>query len=421
MSKKASKAPKTSPTYSLGDVVLGKVRGYPSWPGRIVDPDAVPSTVTRERPPGKKATCYCVQFFPKGDYAWLYPKDISKLQKHEIEGHLSDPPSKTKGELQEGYRIALNPEPWAAELDARIEAAGQEEEEDEPDPEVDELEGSEGSSESKSKKRKRQSDAGAKKAAGNKKAAAKKAPTSEVRKKGGRKGTKSKANVESEDEVSPTDAKEEPPTKRPKREDDGENSEEAVKFKEWRHKLQKTFLGKTDAKAADMPDIDAILTKIENYGEIPTVALTHSKIGKVMKHIVQLGKDKKPRDDEFHFTERAQKLIDAWNPKGADGKGKSEAPEANGDASKADVKMDSGDVKMDMGDEKMGDDEKDAEGDADGEKKADGEMKVETTEMTDETAAMNLNGTATPAAEDADAPADADESMLADVTMSEAP
>ena len=83
MSKKASKTPKTSPTYSLGDVVLGKVRGYPSWPGRvrrrsphpnttdlpaqIVDPDSVPPSVTKERPPGKKATCYCVQFFPKGD------------------------------------------------------------------------------------------------------------------------------------------------------------------------------------------------------------------------------------------------------------------------------------------------------------------------------------------------------------------
>ena len=66
----------------------------------------------------------------------------------------------------------------------------------------------------------------------------------------------------------------------------------AALFKEWRHKLQKTFLGKTEAKAADMPDIDNLLKKIENYGEIPTVALTHSKIGKVMKHIVQLPAEK---------------------------------------------------------------------------------------------------------------------------------
>ncbi|KAL1743767.1 hypothetical protein HDZ31DRAFT_40179 [Schizophyllum fasciatum] len=379
MSKKASKAPKTSPTYALGDVVLGKVRGYPSWPGRIVDPNSVPPSVTKERPPGKKATCYCVQFFPKGDYAWLYPKDISKLQKHEIEAHLADPPNaKAKGELNEGYKIALDPEPWAAELAERIQAVTGEDEDEDAENEVDELEGSEGSSDSKSKKRKRESDAGNRKKAAAKKATAKKeAAGGEGKKKAGRKGqTKSKAHVESEDEANPKDAKEEPPAKR-KREDDGESDPEAVKFKEWRHKLQKTFLGKTEAKAADMPDIDAILTKIENYGEIPTVALTHSKIGKVMKHIVQLPAAKKPRDDEFHFTERAQKLIDAWNPKGNDAKA---------------------------------------------------------AEMTEGTAAMNLNGTATPAAEedakgeaDADAPAEADnehvgeESMLADVTMSEAP
>ncbi|KAL1725226.1 hypothetical protein EV714DRAFT_256017 [Schizophyllum commune] len=385
MSKKASKTPKTSPTYSLGDVVLGKVRGYPSWPGRIVDPDSVPPSVTKERPPGKKATCYCVQFFPKGDYAWLYPKDISKLQKHEIESYLSDPPNaKTKGELHEGYKIALDPEPWAAELAERIEAAGVQEDDDEDaENEVDELEGSEGSSESKSKKRKRDSDAGKKKAA-NKKSAAKKDAGGEGKKKGGRKSqTKSKANIESEDETGPNDAKEEPPAKRTKRDDEEGGDPAAALFKEWRHKLQKTFLGKTEAKAADMPDIDNLLKKIENYGEIPTVALTHSKIGKVMKHIVQLPAEKKPRDDEYHFTERAQKLIDAWNPKGSDSK-------SNGDA--------------------------------------------KTAEVTDGTAAMNLNGTATPAAEedakgeaDADAPAEVDtenvgdESMLADVTMSEAP
>ena len=122
-------------------------------------------------------------------------------------------------------------------------------------------------------------------------------------------------------------------------------------------------------------------------------------------HERHLTRPQKPRDDEYHFTERAQKLIDAWNPKGSDSK-------SNGDA--------------------------------------------KTAEVTDGTAAMNLNGTgacwrsralavwltrvlffsllATPAAEedakgeaDADAPAEVDtenvgdESMLADVTMSEAP
>ena len=115
----------------------------------------------------------------------------------------------------------LDPEPWAAELAERIEAAGVQEDDDEDaENEVDELEGSEGSSESKSKKRKRDSDAGKKKAA-NKKSAAKKDAGGEGKKKGGRKSqTKSKANIESEDETGPNDAKEEPPAKRTKRDDE---------------------------------------------------------------------------------------------------------------------------------------------------------------------------------------------------------
>jgi len=34
---------------------------------QVVNPDNVPSTVSKERPTGKKATFYCVRFFPAGD------------------------------------------------------------------------------------------------------------------------------------------------------------------------------------------------------------------------------------------------------------------------------------------------------------------------------------------------------------------
>lgn len=35
MSKKASKSEKESATYETRDIVLGKVRGYPPWPGMV--------------------------------------------------------------------------------------------------------------------------------------------------------------------------------------------------------------------------------------------------------------------------------------------------------------------------------------------------------------------------------------------------
>jgi nucleoid-associated protein YgaU len=38
-----------------------------------------------------------------------------------------------------------------------------------------------------------------------------------------------------------------------------------------------------------------------------------SKIAKVMRHVVALSDDKVPRDSEFKFRERAQKLVDKWH------------------------------------------------------------------------------------------------------------
>ncbi|KIM69838.1 hypothetical protein SCLCIDRAFT_1172515, partial [Scleroderma citrinum Foug A] len=51
---------------------------------QVVNSDNVPSTVSKEHPIGKKATFYCVLFFPAGDYTWLVSKDISKLKDHKF-------------------------------------------------------------------------------------------------------------------------------------------------------------------------------------------------------------------------------------------------------------------------------------------------------------------------------------------------
>ena len=60
------------------------------------------------------------------------------------------------------------------------------------------------------------------------------------------------------------------------------------------------------------------------------VAMCPPRSTPVNFHERHLTRPQKPRDDEYHFTERAQKLIDAWNPKGSDSK-------SNGDAKTAEV------------------------------------------------------------------------------------
>ncbi|TBU24649.1 hypothetical protein BD311DRAFT_552860 [Dichomitus squalens] len=336
MSKKGAKSQSQNKeqTYEVRDIVLAKVRGFPPWPGMIVDPDTVPEAVAKERPNAKtkKGNWYCVRFFPAGDYAWIVPKDISRLQQHEIEAYIAEP-FKRSGDLLKGYRIALDPKAWEAEKDAAVAEA----QEEEANAEVDQLE-SDGEEEpdddedkkkKTTKKRKRDSDAAPAKS----KAKAKKASAEPANKakatpaKGKKNGPKSKALVESEDEGAAEGENEgaskrtsPPPAKKAKRdkEDDVDpallNDPEALKVREWRHKLQKAFLNqKAVPKEEEMPALDQLFSTVENYPNMTMEYLLFSKIGKVMRHIHVLSDDKVPRDDEFKFRERAKVLVDKWH------------------------------------------------------------------------------------------------------------
>ncbi|KAF4567085.1 PWWP domain-containing protein [Pleurotus pulmonarius] len=339
--KQSKQPPPPAASYDVRDIVLGKVRGFPSWPGMIVDPAGVPPAVLKERP-GKKTTSHCVRFFPRGDYAWLASKDISKLQVHEIQSFLNEP-HKKNGDLMEGYKIALDPKEWEENIDQLIAEA-------DADADIDQLDESEGEAGSegpkKSKKRKRESEAAsttksktpkkprasaAKK--GSEEPASGKASAKKTPAKGRKSGAKSKAMVESEDDGEGREEDEgdsgpsnpvtsPPPAKKAKRSEKEEEDleadlakdPEAVKVREWRHKLQKTFLSpKAMPKEEEMPAIDSLFTTIQTYNKMTVQYLQFSKIGKVMRHIAALDEGKVPRDAEFKFRDRAKELVETWH------------------------------------------------------------------------------------------------------------
>ncbi|KAK7453182.1 hypothetical protein VKT23_011863 [Stygiomarasmius scandens] len=333
MNKKGSKAPKEVASYEIRDIVLGKVRGFPPWPGMVVEPSTVPARVLKERPSNKKTVFYCVQFFPAGDYAWLLPKDISKLQRHEIESYINEP-FKKSGDLLQGYRTALDPTKWEEERRAMMDAAGDEDEEEAEGDDVDQLESADEDGQPKkiSKKRKRESEGGAStKGKGTKSAKAKKdgdaapkKPRASVGK--GKKNGRSKEMIESEDDADgtedgPSKKASPPPAKKTKKDNKDDVDEEkmakdpeAVKVRDWRHRLQKTFLSnKAVPKETDMPAMDQLFTAIESYDKMNIEYLQFSKIGKVMRHITALDVEKVPKDDEFKFRERAKVLVDKWH------------------------------------------------------------------------------------------------------------
>ncbi|KAJ2912372.1 hypothetical protein MD484_g8036, partial [Candolleomyces efflorescens] len=107
-----------------------------------------------------------------------------------------------------------------------------------------------------------------------------------------------------------------PPAKKAKKDsegDEGKDDPESVKVRDWRHKLQKTFLsGKAPPKDEDMPDLDKLFKTVEDCENITIEQLQFSKIGKVMRHIAALTESQVPRDGEYKFRERAKGLVERW-------------------------------------------------------------------------------------------------------------
>ncbi|WFD32098.1 hypothetical protein MSPP1_003140 [Malassezia sp. CBS 17886] len=83
------------------------------------------------------------------------------------------------------------------------------------------------------------------------------------------------------------------------------------KVREWRHRLQRAFLNKDGVIVPeDMENQDVAFKVVEAYTDMTADQLKATKIGKVMKRIHQLADV--PRDDEFHFRQRAGDLMVRW-------------------------------------------------------------------------------------------------------------
>ncbi|KAK7034927.1 hypothetical protein R3P38DRAFT_2771985 [Favolaschia claudopus] len=268
--------------FGVRDVVLAKVRGYPAWPAMVVDPDNVPNDVANKRPSGRKsnvlgstatASASCLQatinviFPPLLSSSWLPPKELERLTPTMIHNFVNNA-------KKDGYKIALDPTTW--EPEHAVSPAAQ-----------DNCEGQ--------NKAKMEDEL--------------------IDEEGGRELPQLKNGKTGEEKESQKESK-------PTMEADNinvvtaelESNPEALKVRNWRHQLQKTFLSKNNIllKADEMAKIDVLFKTIEDYEGITMAYLTFSKIGKVMRHILLLESSRIPRDDEFHFHDRARGLVEKW-------------------------------------------------------------------------------------------------------------
>ncbi|SPO26252.1 uncharacterized protein UTRI_02528 [Ustilago trichophora] len=309
---------RTSHKFHVNDVVLAKVRGFPAWPGIVMDDDNVPSAVLKERPVVKHRDLYTIRFFPAADYHWAFSKDLELLNKDKIDSFLAGP-NRKKGDLRQAYEIARDPTSWNEEQNAivrnyeqSLQEAAEEEEENQDQLEEDQEDVDD--EEPSSKKRKRGPESGKIRESADKRKKSKAAEAAKVKPE--------KPNSKATNGGSAEDKSEEhldPETKR---------------VKEWRHKVQKVFLGKDGTiNPEEMPAADSTFKTVEEYDGMTAEHLRTTKIGKVMKRVMQLTEI--PRDDEFRFRDRAERLCAKW---GAIMAGGESAKEPSHEASSEGVK-----------------------------------------------------------------------------------
>ncbi|SCZ89353.1 BZ3500_MvSof-1268-A1-R1_Chr9g10378 [Microbotryum saponariae] len=299
MSKKGA-APSVDKSYTAGDIVLAKIKGYPSWPGQITDGKDAPVNVRSQQPP--KSKTYLVRFFPTGDYAWTAPRDISSLTKDEIDTYVSSS-SKKKGDLLEAYKIAKDPSSWLKAREDEANAVAAYDDEDML-ASADEASGSKG----KATTKKRKAVAAKKDPVEDKKA--KKAKLEKLAKT--RAPPKSTKKAEKEEaEAAPPSKKSKPtPAPAPVEVDDPGLKQ----VRDWRHKLQKVFLSNKNEvplNADEMPKCREYFDAMETF-VMKREWLAESKLAKVLKRIVLLNPNQIPDEETYKFRERSTALAQKW-------------------------------------------------------------------------------------------------------------
>lgn len=304
-------------TYSLGDIVLvSSSNGRIAWPARVVNPDVSPIHLRDAHKMAQKHF-YLVRFFKTADYSWMENKEMKMLKQPEIRAFLNRRNHQSL-DLKAAYQIALAPQAWEAELEATQMAINKEQQ----DSEIDELESVDAENDvsvNPMENRKRPSEI--------------ETPASPNKK------CKSVAAQPVDAQANSTPA----PlmAAASARQNGGEKKEGPVVtvdgetvVREWRHRLQRLFLGKTALTEKMIPEIDGVFTDIEQY-DMQIEWLTASKLSKVLKRVGELEESKIPLDARYNIRARARALQEKWRQQ-FESSGQFHRPKTSNDTKKPD-------------------------------------------------------------------------------------
>lgn len=378
LNRKNSKARLTHLNAKPGDHFLVKLKGFPAWPAIICDESMLPAAlvnsrpVTAARPDGTYAEAYAdggkrahdrsfaVMYLCTNEFGWIANTALTALSPEKAMSTITD---KMRKDLKEAFELAAenNPiehykdilksfqEELIAQEEARREAAatpkkakkGKAKAVDE-DVEMDDFEVEVDVEEKpKSKKRKAEEDVGTPQRSESVKKPKIKLNTSTPKANGTPK-TKDESVTKSKSKTKKSGDKKADAPKESKLTPEERRSRKEKEVLYLRHKLQRGLLTRDqEPQEAEMKQMSEYITMLEDCRELEVSIIRVTKINKVLKAILKL--ESIPREEEFHFKDRSQVLLDKWNKlmaneagsapaatNGVNGKSEEKKAEANG-------------------------------------------------------------------------------------------
>ncbi|KAF5003043.1 hypothetical protein FDECE_10389 [Fusarium decemcellulare] len=350
LNRKSSKARLTHLDAKPGDHFLVKLKGFPAWPAIICDESMLPQAlvssrpVTAARPDGTFTEAYAdggkrandrsfpVMYLHTNEFGWVHNASLTSLSPEKARDTIAE---KMRKDLKEAFTLASQDNPvefykdilkqfqeeLIAQEEAKREAAATPRkskkgkakavENDLDMEDVDDVV----QEKTKSKKRKADDDVSTPQRSDSVKKPKIKLNTSTPKTANGtpkakdESATKAKLKVKKSSEKKAEGAKE---PKEPKLTPEQRRHRKEKEVLYLRHKLQRGLLTRDQQpQETEMKQMSDFVTMLENFKDLEVSIIRKTKINKVLKAILKL--ESIPREDEFHFKDRSQSLLEKWN------------------------------------------------------------------------------------------------------------
>ncbi|KAJ4272230.1 hypothetical protein NW762_000941 [Fusarium torreyae] len=338
LSKKASKARLTHLDAKPGDYFLVKLKGFPAWPAIVCDESMLPQAlvdsrpVAAARPDGTYTEAYAdggkrvndrsfpVMYLHTNEFGWVPNTSLTELTPEKAQETITE---KMRKDLKEAYTLAAEGnslehykdvlKQFQDDLIAKQQAAATPKKPKKgkaksADDDVDMEDVDVATAEKpKSKKRKAEDDVSTPRPDSVKKTKIK-LNTSTPKATNGTTKAKDESTTKPKVKAKKSEKKAETPKATP--EERRQRKEKEVLY--LRHKLQRGLLTRdVEPQEKEMKQMSEYVTMLENLKDLEVSIIRTTKINKVLKAILKLNSI--PREDEFHFKDRSNVLLEKWN------------------------------------------------------------------------------------------------------------